>query len=125
MKFIKFLGIGGSATALHYLILTGLVELQLATPVVASAIGYSISGIFNYLMNYYVTFQSNANHGNGALKFVTVAGIGLAINSMTIFLLVNLLSVHYLPAQVSATLLVLFWNFFAHKHWTYASDQGN
>tara|TARA_Y100001933_G_scaffold216484_1_gene223636 strand:+ start:5929 stop:6318 length:390 start_codon:yes stop_codon:yes gene_type:complete len=121
MRFIKFLGVGGVATLIQYGILILLVEVFQASALVGSTIGYIVSGIFNYTLNYYFTFNSTARHAHAATRFVAVAIVGLALNSSLIFLLTDLLAVFYIAAQIIATGAVVVWNFIAHKHWTYRS----
>lgn len=121
MKFIKFLGVGGTATAIHYVLLILLVEFSDIAPVIGSTLGYIVSGIVNYTLNYYFTFDSREKHGLAAPKFAVVAGIGLAINGGIVYLLTEVLTVYYVLAQIIATAIVLMWNFFVHKHWTYRS----
>lgn len=121
MRFIKFLGVGGAATLIQYGILIAMVEIFQASAVVGSTVGYIVSGIFNYTLNYYFTFSSTARHGPAAARFVIVAVIGLALNSSLVFLFSEVLAVFYIAAQVIATAVVVIWNFVAHKHWTYRS----
>lgn len=121
MKFIKFLGVGGAATLIQYGILIALVEIFQASAVIGSTIGYVISGVFNYTLNYYFTFSSQARHSLAAARFLIVALVGLALNSSLVFLLADILAVYYLAAQIAATVVVVIWNFLAHKHWTYRS----
>lgn len=121
MKFIKFLGVGGLATAVQYGILILLVETDLAIAVVASSVGYIVSGVLNYVLNYYYTFQSVAKHHSAAIKFILVMTIGLGINSGMVYLLTEIVGIYYLVAQVLATIAVLLWNFTAHLFWTYKS----
>lgn len=125
MNFVKFLGVGGTATAIHYAILILLVELDLTTAAVASAIGYTLSSIANYLLNYYFTFSSKADHGVAGLKFMIVAGAGLTINTSLVYLMTETANFYYLAAQLIATFIVLLWNYYIHKIWTYKSAQGN
>lgn len=125
MNFVKFLGVGGTATLLQYAVLILMVEFEFAEPVVASTFGYALSSICNYLLNYYFTFGSNAHHHLAALKFTVVAITGLCINSGLVYLLTEVLDLHYLFAQVLSTATVLLWNFFIHNHWTYKSTPGN
>lgn len=125
VKFIKFLAVGGLATAIQYGILILLVETYLALPVVASSIGYLVSSIANYLLNYYFTFSSSASHSLAIIKFVGVVLIGLLINSFLVFVMTEIISIYYIIAQIVATLAVLIWNFFAHKYWTYKSHEGS
>lgn len=119
MYFIKFLGIGAIATIIQYIIFIVLVEFSSLTVVLASGLGYGISSIFNYLMNYHYTFSSGAKHKVAALKFTLVALVGLSLNSLLMYLLVELFNVHYIISQIMVTGIILVVNFFAHKLWTY------
>ena len=117
-KFIVFLFVGGSATLLQYGIMILLVQLAHWPAVIATSIGYIVSSLFNYLLNYYATFKSDAEHRTAIIRFATVATIGLGWNSGIVYLLTKA-SWHYLLAQLVATVVVLLWNFFLHKLWTY------
>lgn len=120
MRFIKFLAVGGSATAIQYAIFLLLIHQQ-QTPIVATSIGYIISSIFNYLLNYYATFASTAKHQIAIIKFSTVAALGLIINGTIVYGLTKI-HIHYLIAQIAATLAVLLFNYFMHKYWTYKNS---
>jgi putative flippase GtrA len=124
MKFAKFLMVGGAATLIQYGLLIVFVERLMIEAVIASASSYALSSIFNYLMNYYFTFSSGADHGKSSIKFAVVAIIGLALNTCTMYLFVNMLNIHYVLSQVVATGVVLFWNYFVHKNWTYKTVKG-
>lgn len=135
VKFIKFALIGGAATLLQFFILGLLVEYAGLNPVMASALSYAISAIFNYLANYYFTFAASANHKrtphkHTLPKFVVATGIGItfgtAIFAAFLFLLENYILTHssivqssYLIAQLFATLATLILNFALHKFWIY------
>ena len=118
MEIVKFLIVGGSATALQYGLLIVFVQFAGLSPVVATSIAYAISSVYNYLLNYYATFKNDGSHRTAATKFLAVAGSGLLINAGIIAALTKL-GAHYLVAQVVATLVILVWNFVVHKYWTY------
>ena len=115
----KFIGVGGAATLFQYSLLIIFVELDLLTPVPASVVSFALSSLLNYLLNYYFTFQSNANHNIAMIRFFLVASIGLIMNASIMYLLVEYLDFHYIISQLAATVTVLFWNFIIHKKWTY------
>lgn len=119
MKFIKFLGVGGVATAIQYLLLMLMVEMYSQNAVQASVIAYLVSSIFNYLLNYYFTFSSAADHFVALSRFSVVVIIGLGVNGAIMYLLVERYEIYYLFSQIGATIIVLFWNFLAHQYWTY------
>lgn len=125
-QFSVFLVIGGVCTGLHYVVLIMFVRLDLLDPVWASALGFCISAVLNYLLNKRLTFSSTRIHRSAAPRFAGVALSGLAINTALIALLNGVLGWHYLFAQVIATGATLVWNFVLHNIWTFAgstSDQ--
>lgn len=121
-QMLRFAFVGGLATALHYLILITLVNGTGLNVSVASAIGYTLSTLFNYASNRRLTFRSQRSHRSALPRFLWLAGFGLAINTVTVWLLAERLGIHYLIAQVVATALTLCWNFFAARHWAFAPE---
>jgi len=120
MKVIaKFLGVGGIATLIQYLILMSLVEITGLLPYIASTIGYMVSAILNYFLNYYFSFGSSANHISAITKFSVVASIGLLINATVVYISSEILYTNYIIAQVLATCIVTISNFLLLKNWAY------
>jgi putative flippase GtrA len=120
-RFVKFVAVGGVATAIQYLLLVLLVRGAGMAPTPASSIGFVLSAGVNYLLNYRFTFRSDRPHGPAAAKFALLAGIGLLINAAIMHLMTGA-GVHYLIAQVCATGVVLFWNFIGNSIWTFGSE---
>lgn len=114
-RFVCFLGVGLIGTMTHYLALITLVQFVDWKPVPASMVGFTLGASLNYR----ITFQSNRCHREAILKFISVASIGLLLNSLILGLAVNYFNLYYLLAQVIATGLVLIWNFAAHRAWTF------
>lgn len=119
--FVRFILVGGLATAIHYFILVLMVQVAGASPVLASSFGFSLSAGFNYLLNRKLTFASDRGHVEAAPRFLIVTLVGLSLNSVIVWLLVSLLAWHYLLAQLLATCITIFWNYFANKYWTFRS----
>lgn len=117
-RFMRFAVVGGIATAIQYAILILLVRGFGMAPTAASSIGFALSAVANYLLNYRFTFDSDRPHGPAAAKFGLLAATGLLINAVIMHLLVAA-GVHYLLAQVCATGVVLFWNFVGNSLWTF------
>jgi len=118
-RFIRFALVGGIATATQYAILVVLVETIRVNAVFASAIGFLVSSVLNYRLNYSFTFGSDLPHTTAFPKFFFTALMGLLINTGTMFLLIDLLGVHYLLSQVAATGLTLVWNFSINSLWSF------
>ncbi len=123
-QFALFVVAGGVATAAHYALLIVLVEWLGIAPVPASMAGYVLGALVNYRLNYVYTFQSRKRHREALAKFLVVAGIGFVLNAAILHAAIGPLGVHYLPGQVFATVVVLFWNFAANKLWTFRENAG-
>ena len=117
-RLARFALVGGVATGVQYVTLIALVREAGIWPPVASAIGFVVSAVGNYLLNYYFTFRSRRSHGVAVAKFMTLAGVGLAINSVLMQVLVAA-GWHYILAQVCATVVVFLWNFVGNSLWTF------
>ena len=118
-KFGRFAIIGVVATAVQYAFLIVLVRQLLISPVVASDIGFVVSAVLNYLLNYHVTFRSTRAHTESGPRFVMVAALGLLLNSIIMHVGTELVGLHHLLSQVVATGAVAVWNFTGHHLWSF------
>jgi putative flippase GtrA len=118
-RFLRFALVGAVATGIQYAILIALVRSWLTGPTLASCIGFVVSAVANYSLNYRFTFRSRSSHAPAIAKFFLLAGAGLLINAGLMRLL-TLLGWNYLLAQLCATALVLLWNFFGNSLWTFS-----
>lgn len=119
VQFMLFALVGAIGTVAHYTVLVALVGLAGAGPVAATTAGFIVGALVNYWLNQRFTFPGRKRHRDTMPKFMTVAVIGLAMNSLTVAWLTATWHVHYLLAQVIATALVLCWNFAANRVWTF------
>jgi putative flippase GtrA len=113
--------VGLVATGIQYLVLHLLVMAIHITPALASAIGYAFSASLAYMANHRLVFRSERAHFKALPRFVAVAVTGLTINTLAIAFFLQHLPVHYLVAQVLATMVVFTWNFLANRFWTFAA----
>jgi len=120
-RFVRYLVVGGIATAIQYAILILLVRGLGMAPTPASSIGFVLSAGVNYLLNYRFTFRSNRPHGPAAAKFAVLAGTGLLINAAIMHVLTGA-GAQYLIAQVCATGAVLFFGFIGNTIWTFGLE---
>ncbi|WOX06157.1 GtrA family protein [Microbulbifer pacificus] len=122
-RAVRFAAVGGVATAVQYLLLVALVELAAVGEVVSSALAFGLAAVFNYLLNFHLTFGGGSRHWQALPKFVVVAALGLATNTLCFSLALPLLP--YLLAQLIATLVTLVGNFILHQYWIYREPQWN
>ncbi len=121
MQILRYALTGGLATALHYGVLLALVEgLHTAAPVAAAA-GSLCGALLAYAGNRHFTFAgSTAPHGRALPRFALVALLGAALNGAIVWVGTVALGLHYLLAQMLATLAVLLFGFRLNKTWSFA-----
>jgi len=121
-QFLRFLCVGGSATALQYLLLYLLVDAFGVRASVASGLSYAVSTLYNYVASHYFTFRSQRGHATALPRFLLVAVVGLGLNTTIVWISSERYHLpHYLVAQLLATALTLCWNFFAARHWAFST----
>ena len=119
LQFARFAGVGIAGTSAHYATLIALVKGAGISPVPSSALGFVVGAFVNYLLNRRITFQSRKPHLEAAFKFHLVALTGLALNTSIMALATHSFNVPYFLAQAVAIGMILMWNFFANRWWTF------
>lgn len=147
-RFAKFLMVGTLGFIIDFGTLTFLIEvanlpslIEEYTPfsffagvILANTISFSLAVLSNFTFNRYWTYpESRSKKKRVQLpQFTLVSVLGLLINNaifaLTLYFF-NRLSAQftiftftigaYIPAKIIATLVVLFWNFFVNRYWTY------
>jgi putative flippase GtrA len=123
-QFVKFTGVGFVSAIGHYGLLIALVQIAAVPAVPASAAGALLGAWINYSLNYRYTFRSTSQHRESVLKFAVVAAVGLVLNTLFMWVGVELIGAHYLLSQVVTTGLVLIWSFAGNRYWTFHSATG-
>ncbi len=116
----SFAGVGFAATALHYALLIGLVELARVAAPPAALAGSVAGAILSYGLNRRHTFRSDAPHARAGVRFALVATGAAGLTYVLMCLFVTVAGAPYLPAQIVTTGAVTLWTFAAHRFWTFA-----
>ena len=116
--FIRYTGVGALATALHYGVLVLCVERAGWPAFAASGFGAVVGAQVAYLGNRWFTFAHHGAVRASWPRFQATALLG-ALLGMAIVALGVRLGVHYLIAQVMATLTSLVITFAINRHWTF------
>ncbi|SFK25332.1 GtrA family protein [Methylocapsa palsarum] len=119
-QLTTFIGVGFVATAVHYAVLIGLVELGGVGAVVAALAGFTAGGVVSYIFNRRHTFGSNAPHQRAIRRFAVVAIGGFGFTFVFMMLFIDFIGMPYLLAQAITTCIVMFWSFAAHRNYTFA-----
>jgi putative flippase GtrA len=132
-RFFKFLIVGTIGFVVDFGTLTALKELAGFPTLLANTISFSAAVLSNFTFNRYWTYPDSRTKSilSQIGQFAVVSILGLAINNGILLLLEgpfdSLLTSYdispirgYIPAKVVATIVVLFWNFFVNRYWTYS-----
>jgi putative flippase GtrA len=118
-QFFRFAAVGAVGTLAQYAVLW-LGADWLGWPATwASAAGYLLGSVVNYLLNYRFTFASKKSHFEAASKFYVIAASGWLINTGLMGLLTAWLFWNHWPAQLLTTGICLLWNFAGSKLWAF------
>jgi putative flippase GtrA len=116
--FSRYTLVGAVATALHYGVLAGLVEGAGWAAWLASGTGAVVGAQLAYAGNRWFTFAHRGGIGASWPRFMLTALFG-AVLGMAIVALGVRLGLHYLIAQVIATLTSLLLTFAINRVWTF------
>jgi putative flippase GtrA len=117
-QIFKFILVGGTGTALHYVVIILAVAVLSVPPGYAAFIGASVGAFANYLLNRRFTFDSRRPHRETLPRFVLMASAGAVLNGIAVGML-SITGMHFLLAQAIATVSILILNFVVSKTWIF------
>ena len=118
-QLIKYGTAGAVGTAVQYVILIGLVEGFGSDAVLASTLGAVAGAVVNYVLNYHYTFKSRRPHRISLAKYMVVSAGGIALNAVVLAAGTSVLGIHYVGAQILATIVVFLVAFVVNRAWTF------
>ena len=118
-RFLQYAAVGAVATAAHYAILVGLVEAGLLAPARAAALGAWVGAQVAFAGNSAFTFRGSGATLPAWLRFQVTALVGAALSFALVAGGVRI-GLHYLLAQIGATLLALVVTFEINRRWSFA-----
>lgn len=110
---------GASATLGHYLLLMTLVELFLWPATLSAFLGALGGAAIAYYGNWRYTFQSSRAHRVALPRFFLTAALGSVTNAAIVWGVIDQLELHYLLAQMLATITVVLITFHVNRKWTF------
>jgi putative flippase GtrA len=116
--FVRYTVVGAVATAVHYALLAFVVELLHAPAWIGSGLGAVVGAQVAFVGNRVYTFGHAGDAAPAWIKFQGTAAAG-ALLGMAIVGAGVRLGVHYLAAQVVATLASLVLTFAVNRAWTF------
>lgn len=117
----RFLLAGGAATALHWMVMAILIQLN-ADPALATALGASVGLGFNYLAQHRWAFRSRLAHRMAFPRYLASATAGWCLN-LAIFSSLQQLDTGIVLSQMCATALVTLVNFLLSERFVFHEQQ--
>lgn len=116
-QLFKFGIVGVIAFLIDYGILWCLTEYIGLWYLLSASISFIISVTFNYFasMKYVFVPREDMSERKQFLLFVGMSAIGLCINEAGMWLLVDLVAIHYMISKIGVTAVVMVYNFITRK----------
>lgn len=123
-QFIKFSVVGVSGTVIDWIFYFIFTRWLFTYYLIAKALSFIFAAANNYFWNRVWTFRSkDKNIVKQFIKFFAVSVIGLFINILIMYIVVNDFKLSDFYGLIIATAIVMFWNFFANKLWTFKEKE--
>ena len=118
MRIIRYFVVGGIAATVDLAVFTLFARVLGYNYLVVAFFSFILATAVNYVLSIAFVFRSGARFGKNAEISMTflVSGLGLVINQVTLWVLVEKLKVDMVVAKVCATAAVFFWNYGARAH---------
>ena len=116
-RFIKFGLVGVLNTIINWILFILLDSIGVYY-IISNIIAYGISTLNSYLWNSKWVFKYTGDNVNQTtFKFITLNIIGLVLNTIILFLLVDIIKLPKIIALIIATGVVMILNYFINKLW--------
>ena len=122
-ELLRYILVGGLCALADITLLYFFVAYLHIWYLAAATISFAVVTLFGYFGQKYFTFRDlSKNHKKQIPVFFIVAGVGLAINTLCMFLLVSIAGIWYITSSVMTKLIVLVWNFSAIKSFVFKKN---
>lgn len=119
-QFTKFALVGSVNTATSFTLYFTLTRWAGFSVAAANPVAFVLAVSVSFFLNRRWTFRvSTGDHRMQYAKFFAVNLVGLALNQAILLGLHFGLHLNDLIAWFGAVAVVMFWNFFANRHWTF------
>lgn len=114
-EFIKFCVVGFITFLLDYGLLFLLTEKLQINYLLSTALAFTIAVIVNYILCLFFVFTKSKNGRRQFILFIYASLGGLLLNQLSMWFLVEKLSIYYLIAKIISTIIVTIWNYITKK----------
>lgn len=116
-QILKFGVVGGTAFLIDYGLLFLLTEFAGIHYLISGTISFAASVIYNYILSVVWVFDpvGERSKAKDMAVFLILSVIGLGINQVIMWILVELFGVYYMLSKIAATAIVMVYNFITRK----------
>lgn len=116
-QFMKFGVVGVIAFIIDFGVMVFLTEVFAVPYLISTTIAFTVSVIFNYVasMRYVFVRKDDMSRRREFIIFVLLSVIGLVLNDVFMWLLVDFFFIDYRISKIITTVLVAIWNFVSRK----------
>lgn len=116
-QIIKFGVVGGTAFLIDAGVLFVLTEFFGIHYLISGAVSFTVSVIYNYILSIKWVFDAKKDVSKTMelAVFIGLSVIGLGINQLMLWFLVDLFHIYYMLSKVVATAVVMVYNFITRK----------
>ena len=122
-QFITFFGVGVAATITDWGTFFVQTEFLAVPNVYAALVSYCCGGTISYTLNRAHTFDSERTHLEAGWRFAVVMVVGFSLTGLFVWLFADRLGLPPMVARMISTAIVFFWNYLAHKTWTFGEKR--
>ncbi|SFG52675.1 Putative flippase GtrA (transmembrane translocase of bactoprenol-linked glucose) [Lachnospiraceae bacterium C7] len=117
LQMFKFSIVGTSCFAIDYGLMIALTELLNMEYLYSSAVSFTVSVVINYLLSMQFVFQGKEDMHKllEVTIFVALSILGLGLNLLLMWFVVEKFHISYIHAKIYAGLIVTVYNFFSRK----------
>lgn len=121
VRFLKYSVVGCINIGIYFLSIFVLIERYQWDPVAGSAAAFILMTIVSFLINVRFTFGGSFTHQR-FFRFLVVSLVGFTLNFFLMFLIVHILSFHYLMGEFVTILIIPMVNFLLNNYWTFQTQ---
>lgn len=119
VRFSKFGLVGVLATLVHVAVFLLLVQSRAASPLQASVPAFAAALALSYTFNRSWTFSATGRHRRQLPRYASIAGLGLSMNLLIMYVVVDVLKWAYGAALALVVLSVPLATYFLNRRWTF------
>ena len=116
-QLFKFGLVGGLCFVIDYGLMILLTEVCGILYLISSGISFTVSVIVNYLLSMHFVFEPKQDSGkiNEFIMFIALSVIGLGINQLLMWIMVDHMGIFYMISKIAVTFIVMVYNFITRK----------